>query len=184
MYLMRTGIPRQPDSATGTESSAASATGAKTGSGSACWPPWPTHRRTWRRCTWTPPTYATKSVRTGLRHQVAHPGRGHRARLATHQAKPLLEGLHPSHVLADRAYAADPLRDFIIEQGVEPVIPGRHHRKVPIEHDRQHNVVERSIDRFTQCHRPATRFEKTVSSYLAPLMFLAVRHWPRNPFAR
>ena len=67
----------------------------------------------------------------------------------TPQAQPLLEGLHPGHVMADRAYDADPLRDFIVEQGGVPVIPGRRHRTVPIEHDRERyrerNVVERGI---------------------------------------
>ena len=106
----------------------------------------------------------------------------------TPQARPLLEGLHPGYVMADRAYDADPLRDFIVEQGGTPVIPGRRHRTVPIEHDRERyrerNVVERGIGWLKQCRRLATRFEKTASSYLGLVMFVAVRHWLQNPFAR
>ena len=66
---------------------------------------------------------------------------------------------------ADRAYDSAPLRDFIVEQGSEPVIPGRRHRKVPIQHGRalyrERNIVERGIGWFKQCRRLATRFEKT-----------------------
>ncbi len=102
----------------------------------------------------------------------------------TPQARPLLAGLHPGHVMTDRAYDADPLRDFIVEQGGTPVIPDRHHCKAPIEHDRERNVVERGIGWLKQCRRLATRFEKTASSYLGPVMFVAVRHWLQNPFAR
>ena len=88
----------------------------------------------------------------------------------TPQARPLLAGLHPGHIMADRAYDAGLLRDFIVEQGGTPVIPGRRHRKVPIEHDRERyrerNVVERGIGWLKQYRRLATRFEKTASSYL------------------
>ena len=106
----------------------------------------------------------------------------------TPQAQPLLEGLHPVHVMADQAYDSNPLRDFIAELGGEPVIPGRRNRKAPIEHDRElyreRNVVERGIGWLKQCRRLATRFEKMASSYLGLVMFVAVRHWLQNPFAR
>ncbi len=63
-----------------------------------------------------------------------------------------------------------PLRRFIVAQGGEPVIPGRRHRKMPIEHDRERyrerNIVERGIGWFKQRRRLAMRFEKTASSYL------------------
>jgi transposase len=44
--------------------------------------------------------------------------------------------------------------------------------------------VERGIGWLKQCRRLATRFEKTASSYLGLVMFVAVRHWLQNPFAR
>lgn len=50
------------------------------------------------------------------------------------------------------------------------MIPGRRHRKMPIEHDRERyrerNIVERGIGWFKQRRRLAMRFEKTASSYL------------------
>ena len=99
----------------------------------------------------------------------------------TPQAEPLLEGLRLGHVLADRAYDSDPLRNFIVAQGAAPVIPGRRHRKVPIQHDRV-LYRERGIGWLKQCRRLATRFEKTAASYLGLVMFVAVRHWLQNPF--
>ena len=41
----------------------------------------------------------------------------------------LIRGLHGPQVLADRAYDADSLHDVILDQGGEPVIPPRRHRK-------------------------------------------------------
>ena len=64
---------------------------------------------------------------------------------------------------------------------------GRCHRKVPIDHDRvlyrECNLVERGIGWLKQCRRLARCFEKTVTSYLGLVMFVAVRHWLQNPFA-
>ena len=98
----------------------------------------------------------------------------------TPQAKPLLARLWPGHAMADRAYDANALRNFIIAQGGEPVIPGCPNRKVSLEHNRElyrkRNVVERGISWFKQCRRLVTRFEKTASSYLGLMMFVAMRH--------
>ncbi|MCY4519278.1 MAG: IS5 family transposase [Caldilineaceae bacterium] len=103
------------------------------------------------------------------------------------QAEPLLAGLRPGYVLADRADDADDLRRFIVAQGAQPVIPGRRNRTVPIDYDRElyreRNIVERSIGWFKQCRRLATRFEKSASSYQGLVMFVAVHHWLQNPFA-
>ena len=53
----------------------------------------------------------------------------------TPQVEPLLEGLHPGHVLADRAYDSDPLRSFIVAQGrtgdSRPAPPQDTHRPRP-----------------------------------------------------
>ncbi len=51
------------------------------------------------------------------------------------QAEDLLVGLSSDYVIADRAYDADPLIDFIIEQGAIPVIPSHKRRKQPHEYD-------------------------------------------------
>lgn len=97
------------------------------------------------------------------------------------QANPLLVGLRPSYVLADRAYNVDSLRRVIIEQEGEQVIPSQRNRKLPINHDRERNIVERGIGWFKQYHL-ATRYKKTASRYLRFVICVTVYHWLRNPF--
>ena len=48
----------------------------------------------------------------------------------------LIRRLYGQQVLADRAYDADRLHDLIYEQGGEPVIPPRRHRKYQHRYDR------------------------------------------------
>jgi transposase len=48
----------------------------------------------------------------------------------------LIRGLPAGQVLADRAYDADSLHDLIYEQGGEPVIPPRRHRKYRHRYDK------------------------------------------------
>lgn len=47
----------------------------------------------------------------------------------------LICGLYAKQVLADRAYDADKLHDIILDQGDEPVIPPRRHRKFQHAYD-------------------------------------------------
>ena len=67
------------------------------------------------------------------------------------------------------------------------MFPGRRRRKTPIAPDRvlyrERNIVERGIGWLKQYRRLTTRFEKTVSSYLELVMFVAVHHWLQSPFA-
>ena len=54
-----------------------------------------------------------------------------------HSAHLMLDTLEPGSILlADRAYDADSLCDLIVEQGGEPVIPPRRHRKLQRGYDR------------------------------------------------
>jgi len=48
----------------------------------------------------------------------------------------LIRGIPAGKVLADRAYDADRLHDLIYDQGGEPVIPPRRHRKYQHPYDR------------------------------------------------
>lgn len=67
------------------------------------------------------------------------------------------------------------------------MIPGRRHRREPIDYDRglyqERNIGERSIGWRKQGRRIATRHEKTAPSYLGFVLFAAARHGLRNPFA-
>lgn len=48
----------------------------------------------------------------------------------------LIRGLRAKQVLADRAYDAHSLHDVILDQGGEPVIPPRRHRRFQHSYDR------------------------------------------------
>ena len=49
--------------------------------------------------------------------------------------------------------------------------------------NRERHIVERAIGWLQQGRRIATRYEQTAASYLGFVLFTAVRHWLRNPFA-
>ncbi len=75
----------------------------------------------------------------------------------------LLDNLQPGqHVLADKAYDADWIRDMIWEQGVIDVIPPKAIRKLPPEFAaelyRERNKIERFFGRLkASFRRIATR---------------------------
>ncbi|WP_262905642.1 IS5 family transposase [Hymenobacter siberiensis] len=87
------------------------------------------------------------------------------------QALPLLADLEPGKVLADTAYDSDETRAYCAEKGIEAVIPSHPGRTQPLPMDeetyRDRNKVERFFGRLKQYRRLATRYEKTVVSFLA-----------------
>ncbi len=68
----------------------------------------------------------------------------------------------PRHLLADRAYNARWLRDWLTERGCEAVIPPNPTRKPPQSYDRDgyrgRNVVDRMFCRLKDFRRIATRY--------------------------
>ena len=90
--------------------------------------------------------------------------------------------MRPSqHVLADRAYDADYVRDQIAGAGAPAVLPSKKNRKVFIPHDEEiyknRNQIERCFNRFKAYRAIATRFEKTALAYLALVALAAIRMW-------
>ncbi len=77
----------------------------------------------------------------------------------------------------------DALSRFIVALGDELVMPGSHNHKVPIDHNQEHNIMERGIGGLKQYRRVAMRYGKTASSHSGSVLFAAIRHWWRNPFA-
>lgn len=53
------------------------------------------------------------------------------------QARPLVEGLSFEHLIGDRGYDTDEVRDWVEEHDAEAVIPSKRNRKTPIPHNRQ-----------------------------------------------
>jgi transposase len=97
------------------------------------------------------------------------------------QAVPLLCGISPTHVLADKGYDSDRILGFIQGQGVVAVIPPKVNRKVQREYDRelyrQRNLIERAFNRLKQWRRIATRYDRRSSYFLAALHLAAAVTW-------
>ena len=113
-----------------------------------------------------------------IRYELT-PGQAHDAP----PCKTLLNNLQPGqHVLADKAYDADWIRDLIWEQGAIDVIPPKANRKLPAEFDaeiyRERNKIERFFGRLkASFRRIATRYEKTSRNFLSMIKLASVRLW-------
>lgn len=99
------------------------------------------------------------------------------------QTQALLADLQPGKVLADTAYDSDETRVYCAQQGIEAVIPNRPNRLEPAVVDeemyRDRNKIERFFGRLKQYRRLATRYEKTVVSFLALWHIGAMLDWLR-----
>ena len=99
------------------------------------------------------------------------------------QALPLLKNLQPGKVLAYTAYDSDETRLYCAQNGIEAVIPSRPNRLEPAPMDaetyRDRNKIERFFGRLKQYRRLATRYEKTVVSFLAFWHIGAMIDWLR-----
>jgi transposase len=93
----------------------------------------------------------------------------------------LIRGLHGDKVLADRAYDADSLHDIILEQGGEPVIPPRRHRKFQHRYDRiaykERWGIEGFFAKLKQWRRIATRYDKLASNFLGFVKLASIMLW-------
>lgn len=91
----------------------------------------------------------------------------------------------PERLLADKGYDADRIRQSLVADKIEPVIPPRANRKGHIPCDfkayKNRNQVERLFNRLKQNRRIATRYDKTKLSFEAFLTLAALKDWLR-PF--
>lgn len=77
--------------------------------------------------------------------------------------------MRPRHVIADKGYDSDAIRDLVRRAGGRPVIPSRrgHRRR---RHDRDlyklRNRVERFVNRIKHYRRVATRYDKLACTFL------------------
>ena len=85
------------------------------------------------------------------------------------QAHPLLEGIQPRWVVADKAYDADDLRKAIRDAGSKAVIPPRANRRRPIRWNKEvykhRNLIERFFCRIKHFRRISTRYEKLAERF-------------------
>jgi transposase len=93
----------------------------------------------------------------------------------------LVAGLASGKVIADRAYDADSLHDVILEQGGEPVIPPRRHRKHQHGYDksayRQRWGIESFFAKLKQWRRIATRYDKLAATFLGFIKLASIMLW-------
>jgi transposase len=87
----------------------------------------------------------------------------------------------PRRLLADRAYDARKLRQWLTERGSEPVIPPNPTRKNPCFYDpvayRSRNAIERMFCRLKDFRRMATRYDKRADNFLSAVMLAATSSW-------
>ena len=100
------------------------------------------------------------------------------------QALPLLDGLAPGYLVADRGYDADPLVAALAARGTCAVIPPRRKRRHPRAYDAaryaQRHPVERLFSRLKQFRRVATRYDKLDVHFLAFIHLAATVLWLRD----
>ncbi len=93
----------------------------------------------------------------------------------------LIEGVCADYVIADRAYDADRLYDLILEQGGEPVIPPRRHRKFQHSYDRiiykNRWGIEGFFAKLKQWRRIATRYDKLAINFLGFIKIASIMLW-------
>ncbi len=94
-------------------------------------------------------------------------------------ALPLLEGIEPPRrLLADKAYDADKLRNWLKRRKIMAVIPSSAARRTPYPLDRQayrrRNVIERLFCKLKNWRRIATRYDRLARNYLAALALVSI----------
>jgi len=106
---------------------------------------------------------------------------GHRHDIT--QALALVEGFAFDHLIADRGYAAQDFVEWVIENGIQPVIPPHQRAKKSREYDRwlyrERHLVECFINKIKHFRRVFSRFDKLARNYLGFLHFVSSLIWLR-----
>lgn len=101
----------------------------------------------------------------GQRHDIA-------------QAQCLLEGFDFERLIADRGYSAAHFIAYLLDRGIEAVIPPHQRAKVLREYDRwlyrERHLVEYLFNKIKHFLRIFSRFDKLDSSYSGFLNFVGV----------
>ena len=95
------------------------------------------------------------------------PGQAHDLR----ETRALLHDLNAGHLLADRAFDADWLRNDLLARGITPVIPPKSNRKFPAEFDKEtykwRHLIENYFGKLKENRGIAMRSCKTDQSFTA-----------------
>jgi len=93
-------------------------------------------------------------------------------------ALPLLQAVvPPKRLIADKAYDAQSLRDWLKSRRVIATIPSKATRTVPYKHSRiayrRRNRIERLFGHLNNCRRVATRYDRLTCNYLAAIALVS-----------
>jgi transposase len=94
-------------------------------------------------------------------------------------AIPLLQGIaRPKRLIADKAYDADKLRNWLRARRIKAVIPSNATRRTPYPLDRvayrRRNVIERMFGKLKNWRRIATRYDRLARNYLAAIALVSI----------
>lgn len=99
------------------------------------------------------------------------------------QAQALLEGFDLERLIADRGYAAEHFIAWLLERGIEVVIPPHQRAKLLREYDewvyRERHLIECFINKIKHFRRIFSRYDKLDSSYLGFLHLVSSLIWLR-----
>ena len=88
------------------------------------------------------------------------------------------------HLIADKAYDANSLRQLLAKRRAKAVIPSTTSRRRSIPYNkavyRQRNVIERMFARLKDFRRVATRYDKLARNFLAGALIVATVVWWLN----
>lgn len=124
-------------------------------------------------------------------HACLSPGQAHESQ----SLEELLEGcdvrgdeqdepIRPVFLAGDKGYRAEWIDEYLLEQGILPVIPskkGEDRSARLVEFDkqkyRQRNIVERLIGWLKECRRILTRFEKRAANFLGMVKMAFIQRY-------
>lgn len=110
---------------------------------------------------------------------VVTPGETHDAT----QYEELMEtdDTRPKALLGDKGYDSDAIREESWSHGTDPVIPTKCNRKVQRPVDpllyALRNRIERFFNKLKNARRVATRYDKTVNSFLGFIQLASIKIW-------
>jgi transposase len=99
------------------------------------------------------------------------------------QAYQLLEGFDFDRLIADRGYSAQHFVDYLLEGGIEAVIPPHQRANILREYDtwlyRERHLIECFINKIKHFRHLFSRFDKLDRSFLGFLHFVGSLIWLR-----
>jgi transposase len=92
-----------------------------------------------------------------------------------------VDDTRPKALLGDKGYDSDAIREDSWSHGTDPIIPTKSNRKVQRPVDPLlyilRNRIERFFNKLKNARRVATRYDKTVDSFLGFVHLASIKIW-------